>query len=132
MVFIEELLYCSFCGRAEDEVDVLYAGQDGAMICKECVEKISLLFKKGKLSLISLLSHLLIATITLSVTFLSISLTKKSSLVSPSFPSTTKTTISASSIARLACILILIVSLLLVTKQSTGRFSNSSVDTLDL
>ncbi|MBO7178542.1 MAG: ATP-dependent Clp protease ATP-binding subunit ClpX [Clostridia bacterium] len=46
MEFIDEQLYCSFCGRAEDEVDVLYAGQDGAMICKECVEKISLLFKK--------------------------------------------------------------------------------------
>ena len=46
MEFIEEQLFCSFCGRSEDEVDVLYAGQDGAMICKECVEKISLLFKK--------------------------------------------------------------------------------------
>lgn len=46
MEFIDEKLYCSFCGRGEEEVDVLYAGQDGAMICRECAEKLALLFKK--------------------------------------------------------------------------------------
>lgn len=48
MEFINENLRCSFCGRGEDEVDVLYAGQDGAMICRECAEKMTLLFKKEK------------------------------------------------------------------------------------
>ncbi len=46
MEFIDEKLNCSFCGRGEEEVDVLYAGQDGAMICRECAEKLTLLFKK--------------------------------------------------------------------------------------
>ncbi len=46
MEFIDEQLYCSFCGKSEDEVDLLYAGQDGAMICRECAEKLTELFKK--------------------------------------------------------------------------------------
>lgn len=46
MEFINEKLNCSFCGRGEDEVDLLYAGQDGAMICRECAEKLTQLFKK--------------------------------------------------------------------------------------
>ena len=45
MEFIDEQLYCSFCGKSEDEVDLLYAGQDGAMICRECAEKLTELFK---------------------------------------------------------------------------------------
>ncbi len=30
---------CSFCGLSRDEVDMLFAGQDGAFICDQCVER---------------------------------------------------------------------------------------------
>lgn len=46
MEIINDKLNCSFCGKSEDEVDLLYAGQDGALICKECAEKLSELFRK--------------------------------------------------------------------------------------
>lgn len=46
MDFSREHLNCSFCGKGEDEVDLLYAGQDGAMICRECAEKLAELFRK--------------------------------------------------------------------------------------
>ncbi len=39
-----DFLACSFCGRGEDEVDFLYAGQDGALICRDCAEKLTELF----------------------------------------------------------------------------------------
>ncbi|MBQ8177808.1 MAG: ATP-dependent Clp protease ATP-binding subunit ClpX [Clostridia bacterium] len=50
MEFIDEKLNCSFCGKSEDEVDVLYAGQDGALICRECAEKLTELFRKEELA----------------------------------------------------------------------------------
>lgn len=46
MEIINDKLNCSFCGKSEDEVDLLYAGQDGALICKECAEKLAELFRK--------------------------------------------------------------------------------------
>ncbi|MBO5776178.1 MAG: ATP-dependent Clp protease ATP-binding subunit ClpX [Clostridia bacterium] len=46
MDFIKEYLSCSFCGKTEGEVDVLYAGQDVAFICRDCAEKLVALFKK--------------------------------------------------------------------------------------
>ena len=46
MEFIDEPLICSFCGRGEDEVDLVYPGQDGSAICRECAEKVLMLFKK--------------------------------------------------------------------------------------
>ena len=33
-----ERLYCSFCGKTEDQVRRLIAGPEGAFICDECVE----------------------------------------------------------------------------------------------
>ena len=46
MEIINDKLNCSFCGKSEDEVDLLYAGQDGALICKKCAEKLAELFRK--------------------------------------------------------------------------------------
>jgi len=58
------------------------------------------------LSFDNLLSTLLIAIITFLFDFFSISLTTLSFEVNPSFPSTTKTTTSASFMASSACIFI--------------------------
>lgn len=33
-----ELLYCSFCGRSNDEVNTLVAG-DSAAICDRCIDR---------------------------------------------------------------------------------------------
>jgi len=57
-------------------------------------------------SIVFLLSTLLIATTTFLLLRLNMSLTTKSLVVIPSFPSTIKITTSASSIAISACILI--------------------------
>lgn len=48
MEFQSDKLKCSFCGRGEAEVDLLYAGQEGAMICRSCTEKLAELFKKER------------------------------------------------------------------------------------
>lgn len=36
--FGENMLFCSFCGRLQQEVDRLIAGPDGLLICDECIE----------------------------------------------------------------------------------------------
>lgn len=63
MDFVDDILSCSFCGKTEEQVEVLYAGQNGAFICKDCAEKITYAFKerekkpdKGKTDGINLIS----------------------------------------------------------------------------
>lgn len=46
MRYVDNVLSCSFCGRTEEQVDTLYAGQDGAFICRDCAEKIAFAFKE--------------------------------------------------------------------------------------
>lgn len=45
MDFVDDILCCSFCGRTEEQVELLYEGQEGAFICRDCAEKIYYAFK---------------------------------------------------------------------------------------
>lgn len=36
--FIDDMVFCSFCGRLKQEVNQLIEGPDGILICDECVE----------------------------------------------------------------------------------------------
>lgn len=42
----KDQLSCSFCGRSEDEVEDLVAGQDGAYICSACADKATSIFAR--------------------------------------------------------------------------------------
>lgn len=44
----DKLLRCSFCGRDENEVEDLVAGQNGAFICDKCVQRVDLMIKEDK------------------------------------------------------------------------------------
>ena len=45
--FFKDEIKCSFCGRSEKSLDILYAGQNGAYICRDCAEKIALAFREN-------------------------------------------------------------------------------------
>ena len=36
--FVDEMIFCSFCGRLKQEVNQMIEGPDGIMICDECVD----------------------------------------------------------------------------------------------
>ena len=36
--FVDDMVFCSFCGRLRQEVNQLIEGPDGILICDECVE----------------------------------------------------------------------------------------------
>ena len=48
--FFKDEIKCSFCGRSEKSLDILYAGQNGAFICRDCAEKIALAFRENSAS----------------------------------------------------------------------------------
>lgn len=43
-----KLITCSFCGRSEDEVNEIIAGQGGAFICSDCAKKAVEIFKAAE------------------------------------------------------------------------------------
>ncbi len=43
-----KMITCSFCGRSEDEVNEIIAGQGGAFICSDCAKKAVEIFKAAE------------------------------------------------------------------------------------